>query len=152
MFLVTLGITICAVPVIAQEPTVSKNLVDDLSSQGTSLVALMVLLAPPIYTVTDFIKLLLSAFLYERLEYKKDPFWFQALFRILPMGLGALMGMLVQWTVYFSAPWGVLTGMISGIFCTVLYQQVKSSLSNLKDMKPANPLFSNKDQPEKPLS
>jgi hypothetical protein len=54
-----------------------------------------------------------------------DSIWWQVAFRIIPIATGAGLG---QWFMPF--PWGVTTGVCSGILAALLYRRVKKIISS----------------------
>lgn len=75
------------------------------------------------YGITEVIKLFMR-----RLKPKQadgsDPAWWQGIFRAIPIAVGAGLG-----DLFIGYPWGVVTGMCSGVLAAVIYQRVKQMIS-----------------------
>ena len=58
---------------------------------------------------------------------ESDPAWWQGLFRLVPILVGAGMG-----TFFFDMPWGVSVGATGGALSVVLYKRAKSFVQNIR--------------------
>jgi len=82
------------------------------------------------YTLTDIVKNLLGSFL-DRKGDVPDPWWWQSIFRVVPIVIGFLLG----WPM-LGLKWGGLVGAAGGVFSVLLYKKVSGWLETLKMPSP----------------
>ena len=78
------------------------------------------------YAITGVIKDFIGKYL-DRKGDVPDPWWWQGLFRLVPMVLGFFVG----WPL-LGLKWGGVTGVVGGVFSALLYKKVSAWLEGLK--------------------
>ena len=79
-----------------------------------------------VYGVTEIVKIPYHK--HCKKKGKEHATWWRIFIRIVPMGLGALLG-----SFFFVFPWGISVGGGAGLLCTLLYKKTRKLISSFRD-------------------
>jgi len=88
-----------------------------------NILSVLFLVGVASYGITEVLKLGFRK-LKPKQEDIDDPSWWQVIFRVIPITIGASLGHL-----FTDFPWGVVTGICSGVLAAIIYQRVKLLIS-----------------------
>jgi hypothetical protein len=114
------------------DPTVPSGDLMATMPSAPALAFLIFILALAILNSTNLLKILVQAFTPPNWPTEPHPWYWQFLWRAIPIGLGVLYGWLSECSDFFSFPWGLGAGLISATFMTTIYNRGKKVIEGLK--------------------
>lgn len=86
-----------------------------------------------VYHTVESLKLPFNAYVYKRADTtKKDPAWYQLLWRVISLGIGGLLGWAATSTEYYESPFAQVCGLVAAIFASAVYSKVKAAVDDMK--------------------
>jgi len=93
------------------------------SPSPENIIIVLFLVGVAAYGMTEVIKIWCRK-LQPKKEDASDPSWWQVVFRGIPIIIGASLG-----NLFLEFPWGVVTGICSGVLAALIYKRAKQMIS-----------------------